>query len=109
MLLRRSVPLTLFGEVFLLHHVEHLFRDGDVFDAVSAHVDLHHFHELVRVLQLNIYIYIYTSGLCFRSCVCGILGDDEGGERSHDRDENNARLGKAPKGCLLMSINCMIP
>lgn len=44
------VALTLFGQVFFLHHVQHLFRDRHVLDAVSAHVNLHHFHELVGIL-----------------------------------------------------------
>lgn len=42
--------LTLFGQVFLLHHVQHLFRDRHVLDTVAADVNFHHLDELVCIL-----------------------------------------------------------
>lgn len=43
--------LTLFGKVFLLHHVQHLVRDGNVFYTVAPNVHLNHLDELVGVLK----------------------------------------------------------
>lgn len=51
---RKVAALTLFGQVFFLHHVQHLFRDRHVLDAVAAHVNLNHLDELVGVLVVQV-------------------------------------------------------